>query len=297
MKPAPAISLQTRRASALLLVLWAVVTMSLAVLGLVEYVNYNLDETRALNRDFRARQIAESGLAFAFSPQVEQGDPLLQGYLEDDGRYEVKLDSESARLNINFLVKTGREDFLERMFESWKVPSSEARMVTQDIINWMGRTGEDADTFAVEREFESVAQIAEVETMNLIERRNPDWREAFTIWGDGRLDVNKATPEILRGFFGISERQAQRFVLSRHGPDKKENTLDDQPYKNPALIAGALGLSPRQYEPFAPLVGLESQITRAESTGTLGEYHKTIRVIMNRQAQPAVIYLWEEPQL
>lgn len=286
---------RTRQASALLLVLWAIVTMSLAVIGVVEYVGYNLDEAQSLNRDFRLRQIAESGLAFAFHPQIAEDDPLLRGTLDDDGRFDVKLQSETARLNVNFLIRTGHEDILERLFaKDWKLSSSDSRMVIAGFIRWMGRTGDSPETLQVFRQFETVEQMTQVDSMHFVEEKKPDWRDAFTVFGDGRVDLNGATADIVDAIFGVGDRRAQSFVQYRLGPDKKEHTLDDRKIQQTAEVASLLGIPPNQMESFNSLIGLEGTISRVESTATLGQHTKLIRVILNRKTSPQMIYKWEE---
>ncbi|MEO7931887.1 MAG: hypothetical protein ABIT76_01890 [Chthoniobacterales bacterium] len=287
-----------QRGSALLLVLWSIITMSVAVLGVVEYIHYNLDETQGLNLNFELRQIAESGIAVAFSPQISEGDPLLMADMgTNGGRYEVVLHSETARLHINQILQKGREDILQRLFVAWGAPSSDARMVVAKLILWSGRTGDATDNYSVEREFASVEQMRDVEGMDKIEKLHPDWMSAFTIWGNGKIDVNDASADILRAFFGIGERKAESFVQSRSGPDKKEHTLDDQPYTDMKLLAGALGFTDKQFAPYAQQVSLETLLTRAESTAFLNERKHQIRVIFNRKAQPPVIYQWQEVPL
>lgn len=286
---------RNRKGSALLLVLWAIVTMSLAVIGVVEYVGYNLDEAQALNRDFRLRQIAESGLAFAFHPQVEEGDPLLRGDFDDGGRFDVKLQSETARLNINFLIRNGREDILERLFtHNWKLSSSDSRAVIAGLIRWMGRTGDSPEEMQVFRNFETVEQIAGAESMELVAAKKPDWRESFTVLGDGRVDLNGATAEIIDAIFGVGDRRAQSFVQYRRGADKKEHTLDDYKFQQISVAASVLGIPQNQMESFNSLITLENAISRVESRATLGNHSKLIRVILNRKTTPQLIYRWEE---
>ncbi len=289
--------LQTR-ASALLLVLWAIITMSVAVLGVVEYVHFNLDEAQGLNLNFELRQIAQSGIAVASSPQIEEGDPLLNGTVgENGGRFEVILHSETARLNINQLIQNGQEDIIERLFLTWKASSSDARFAVRQLIKWTGRTGDAVDNFSMEREFASIEEMRTVGGMDKIDRLHPDWMDAFTIWGNGKLDVNDAAADILKAFFSIGDRQAELFVTTRAGPDKVEHTLDDQPFKDMKILAGALGFSNKQFERYAQNVSLETQLMRAESTAFLGERKRQIRVIFNRKAQPPVIYQWQEVPL
>ena len=60
--------------SALLLVLFAIILLSGLITATVAFVSNDVDEYGALNKEFRARQLAESGLAFGIDPQVKNQD-------------------------------------------------------------------------------------------------------------------------------------------------------------------------------------------------------------------------------
>ena len=54
----------------LLLVLFAIILLTGLITATVGFVKNDVDEYGALNKEFRARQLAESGLAFGIHPQV-----------------------------------------------------------------------------------------------------------------------------------------------------------------------------------------------------------------------------------
>ena len=97
---------QQRAGSALLLVLFAIILLSGLVTATVAFVSNDVDEYGALNKEFRARQLAESGLAFGIDPQVSNQDrALLDQQMPDGGRFHVLISSESTKLNINFFCR------------------------------------------------------------------------------------------------------------------------------------------------------------------------------------------------
>src|ERR1700719_1657008 len=105
------------RGSALLLVLFAIILLSSLVTATVAFVGNDVDEYGALSKQFRARQLAESGLAFGIDPQVRNQDQaLLEQVMPDGGRFHVFISSESTKLNINFLLQNGRQDLLSDLF-------------------------------------------------------------------------------------------------------------------------------------------------------------------------------------
>src|SRR5271156_1949699 len=113
---------QRQSGSALLLVLFAIVLLSGLITATVAFVSVDVDEYGALNKQFRARQLAESGLAFGLNPQVQSQDTaLLDQQAPDGGRFRVIITSESTKLNINFILENNRDDLLGDLFSRWGV--------------------------------------------------------------------------------------------------------------------------------------------------------------------------------
>jgi hypothetical protein len=112
------------RGSALLLVLFAIVLLSGLIITTVGFVKNDIDEYAARNKEFRSRQLAESGLAFGLNPQIENEDRnLLEQRAPDGGMFRVVISSESTKLNINYLLRSNRDDILEKLFMRWGVAS------------------------------------------------------------------------------------------------------------------------------------------------------------------------------
>ncbi|HEX3445781.1 MAG TPA: hypothetical protein VHS80_13780, partial [Chthoniobacterales bacterium] len=98
-------------ASALLLVLFTMLLVSSLVVSVIAFLKSSVDEYSAFNHQFRARQLAQSGLAFGVNPQTEKIDKaLLNQKAGDGGEFQVTITSESTRLNVNFLLQNGRDD-------------------------------------------------------------------------------------------------------------------------------------------------------------------------------------------
>src|SRR6202030_4752592 len=100
-----------RGGSALLLVLFAIILLTGLVTATVAFVKNDVDEYGALNKEFRARQLGESGLAFGLNPQVQNQDrALLEQKMPDGGQFNVLISSESTKINVNYLLANGRGD-------------------------------------------------------------------------------------------------------------------------------------------------------------------------------------------
>src|ERR1700732_4126861 len=127
--------------SALLLVLFAIILLSSLVTATVAFVGNDVDEYGALSKQFRARQLAESGLAFGIDPQVRNQDQaLLEQVMPDGGRFHVFISSESTKLNINFLLQNGRQDLLSDLFVRWGVAPKVADAAAQALLEHLQKS-------------------------------------------------------------------------------------------------------------------------------------------------------------
>ena len=131
---------QQQSGSALLLVLFAIILLSGLITATVAFVSNDVDEYGALNKEFRARQLAESGLAFGIDPQVTNQDrALLDQVMPDQGRFHVLISSESTKLNINFILQNGRDDLLTKLFVGWGVAPKAADAAAAGFHSYLSK--------------------------------------------------------------------------------------------------------------------------------------------------------------
>jgi general secretion pathway protein K len=326
-----AILRRRRQGSALLLVLFAIILLTGLITATVGFVKNDVDEYGALNKEFRARQLAESGLAFGIHPQVQNEDrPLLEQQTPDGGRFQVTISSESTKLNANFILQAGRDDLLENLFARWGVAPKDAESAVKGLRNYLsaplgaqpalsstntiqpGSQSTNAtqpgsqSTNATQPGSQSTngvqlaQQFAAVEEMSLVPEfgpvieKQPDWANFFTIWGDGKIDVNLADADTIELITGVSPATADEFVKYRWGPDGKPFTLDDRVYKSMDEVRAALGMSPEQFQLVQGLLSLTSAVDRIESTGIIAGYEKKIVVVATRNTQPVRYLSWQE---
>ena len=124
--------------------------------------------------------------------------------------------------------------------------------------------------------------------------KQPDWMNFFTVWGDGKLDVNLADADMIALVTGVSSATASQFVKYRWGPDGIPFTADDQVYLSLDQVRAALGMSPEQFQLVQDLLSLNSSVDRIESTGIISSYAKTIDVIVSRNTIPIRYLVWQE---
>jgi hypothetical protein len=311
--------------SALLLVLFTILLISGLILSAVDFVRHDVDEYAALSREFRARQLAVSGLAFGTNPQVRNEDrPILEQTMPDGGQFRVAISSESTRLNINLLFQNGREYLLENLFRRWGVADKDIQTAVQGLRNWVSGPGSNPQNSQSQqnqqnqqnqpltnlvqsgqpaqplhgvplvRPFEAVEEMSLVPEFAPVMAARPDWADHFTVWGDGKIDVNLADADTISLVTGVPPELADRFVKYRWGPDGIPFTADDQVYVSLDQVRAALGMSPGQFQLVQDLLSLNSSVDRIESTGIISSCAKTIDVIVSRNSIPIRYLLWQE---
>jgi hypothetical protein len=303
-------------------VLFTILLISGLILSAVEFVRHDVDEYAALSREFRARQLAVSGLAFGTNPQVRNEDrSILEQKMPDGGQFRVAISSESTRLNINSILQNGRGYLLESLFRRWGVASKDIQTAVQGLRNWVSGPGANPQNSQNQQNqqnqpranlvqsdqpaqslqgvplvqpFEAVEEMSLVPEFAPVMAARPDWADHFTVWGDGKIDVNLADADTMSLVTGVPPDLADRFVKYRWGPDGIPFTADDQVYVSLDQVRTALGMSPEQFQLVQDLLSLNSSVDRIESTGIISSYAKTIDVIVSRNTIPIRYLVWQE---
>ena len=311
--------------SALLLVLFAIILLTGLITATVGFVKNDVDEYGALNKEFRARQLAESGMAFGIHPQVQSEDrSLLEQQTPDGGRFRVTISSESTKLNVNALLQAGRDDLFENLFGRWGVAPKDAEAAVKGLRNYLSSpqrtqpalqttnavqaapqntnvsqlgpqpSSQNTNVSQLGQQFAAVEEMSLVPEFGPVIEKQPDWANFFTIWGDGKIDVNLADTDTIELITGVSPATADEFVKYRWGPDGKPFTLDDRVYNSMDEVRAALGMSPEQFQLVESLITLTSEVDRIESTGIIAGYEKTIAVVATRNTSPVRYLSWQE---
>jgi type II secretory pathway component PulK len=295
----------------LLLVLWAIAVVSFAVVWLADVVNLELESGAAGAAGLRARTIALSGVALGVHPQVDRDDTtLLEQDFGSGERLEVRIRGEGARLNINRLLADQDRITLKNLFILWGLSNDEADQLIDKLIDWT-----DADDFRLlngaeraeyltlgisdapaNRPFRSVAEMAQVIGMDRVAQVNPAWAESFTIFGDGRVDVNEAGAEVLQAATGLTPEMVGEILRMRVGPDGVEGTEDDFVFESTDQLRGWLQGSTLPLEQVMSRLTTESPVKRIDSRGMVGDRAVLISVVAaTGEGGPANTYLlWEE---
>ncbi len=333
-----------RRGSSLLLVMWLIGMMMMLIHSANVVVSQDLTMTMAQKQAFRARQLAEMGINIAMNPVVKEFDfgllnqgpgvadavllPLTQK-LEDGEMVSVKIKGEGGRQNINFLLQQGEASrtFLTKWFTIWGMSNDQAAVLFDCLVDWV-----DADSsnlthglekndyvdmygentpYPFNRPFYDLDEMTLVPGFDEITALLPDWRDFFTIYSAGKIDLNEAEAKVIASAAlavkGTSDPardypdllvEAQELVTDRWGSDGIEETEDDIKLQSAEEMNAALeglGLDPAD-SMVSAVFGVNDQTVHIESVATVGEYRKrVVLIVRNRNGTPQILTREEVP--
>lgn len=296
-----------KAALALPLVLWSIAFLAGLVVLLAGVVgDWVGDESRA-ERSFRARQLALSGVAMGLCPEIKAGDPLLRNGDRKTEGFEVRLSDESGKINPNFWISQNNRDIFLRLFGSWKVDRELGDAAIDGLVDWI-----DGDDFrslhgAERGEYEAAGRpgfpanhplmhIREMEAafgLDEVLASRKDWRGDFTIWHNGKINIQYASASLLQGLAELTPNQCKALFELRAGPDAIEGNDDDVKFESVEEAAGLVGIGGSQLEWLEEYFDVGGSIRRIESTGFChGTKHKI--VVISPENSGGQIMSWEE---
>ena len=312
------------------MVIWLIAMLSLIIYSTVRIVAHDMDLTIAQKQGFRARQLAEMGINIAMNPVVKEYDAALLNMsvetnpmLTDGETVVVKIRGEGGRFNLNRVLQSQDRVLLERMFSLWGLGNDDADTLIDRLMDWTdqndqttlkGMEREEYEElgyigYPFNRPFYSLDEVLLVPGFDVVAANAPDWRDFFTIYSSGGLDLNEAEPKVLAAAmlassstsdaqddYGRFLEEATEFVqTSRWGADGIEDTEDDQKIQDINTGLQMLGIEatdPMTLQRF----GLNEQTVHIESVATVGEYRKrVVLIVRGRNANPQILTREEVP--
>jgi len=296
------------RGSALLLTLWCVAVLSLMAVVIAQLVELDVEGESGRSARLEARALALTGIAYGMCPTLKRGSELYTQRFPDGSQLDVRVASENARLNINLLLRQPENQGLKALFKTWEVPLESAQVAADSLQDWTDAddlrqlNGAERDQLQNQtqyalpqnRDFLSVDEMARVRGMDAIAELKPDWRESFSVFSQGKLDVQESAPELFEAFALFSKPQAQQWERLRNGPDEIPGTTDDLMLKSLDELVAHLGLSHGQASELGNAFGIGGEPTRIISESRVGNASYEITVVVNRSEGKPRILSWEE---
>lgn len=299
----------TQRGAALLLVLGAVAVLTLAISAVIGLVVWEQEEAIHQSGFFQARARAEAGVAVGMHPAVVRpNDPVLRQEFEDGSAFRVDLTSDNSRLAINILLQQGQDLVLERLFMAWGLDQQNARRLIDHLADWIDGdsirrlNGGEREAYQalglrnmpLNRPFQNLHEMSWVLGMDQLALLKPNWREFFTVWGDGKLNVNDAPFELLQAVLDLPDSDQTRLENFRLGPDGLPGTSDDGHFANLDQVRLFFALPPGVAASLDSVLTTETNLRRVVATGTSGRVRHQITVVGNPETGRAGWRLWEE---
>ncbi|MFT5466510.1 MAG: general secretion pathway protein K [Verrucomicrobiales bacterium] len=291
----------SERGAALAIVLASIVIVSLSIAGVIKLTKHQTEKGIFDASLHEARLIAESGIALGTHPDVTPIDEVLHQVMEPSGfQLDVKVVSEQGRILVNFATDDFIAEGLEELFILWGVNPDDAAMAADSIADWVDTDRNERtngaenswyaqagyDEYPRNADFGSIEELLLVRGMDEVVKVKPDWRNYFTLYGDGTIDVNSAEADVIAAFTGVHEADAQRFVDTRNGPDGELGTPDDELFSNETAsdATDLLNISTERAQELGARLTLEGSVIRVESTATVANLRYTLSVIADRES-------------
>ena len=298
------------RGLALVAVLWLIAILGMSTMVALRVISFDMEVATAKVHGSRALQFAEMGIAVGSNPVVKRTDPILHLFDEAaGGGFDVKILSEGGRFNLNAIILREDKDLLRDMFIDWGLELDDAQAVTDALADWIDAddeeqlNGAEKDWYEEQgrfnqpfnRPFYHLDEVRLVRGMELVEAVRPDWRNWFTIWSGGSLDLNEAPAELIAAAADVQVEMAAIIPQTVCGPDGLRDTEDDAPFTDVNTALDLLGLNTSMSPQLAQRFTVNDTTTRIESTGTANSAKRRITAIVrNRSGNPALLERFEE---
>jgi general secretion pathway protein K len=289
-----------------MLMIWAVLLMSITVMGVVEYVRSSAEEAKLAAYEFRALHLAESGLAVGMHPNTRRGDLVLKQKIGPESGFDVVINYEGARIPINYATDERLREAIYNLLIYWQLNADEAAIAADSLADWIDNdsspraNGAEADYYQQlgiydaprNQGFVRVDEMLLVRGMEAVDRRKPDWREYFSIYGEGQIDLRTVFKDVLLAVTGASESDVNRFITERDGADGIPGTEDDRRIRDEEAYQ-LLGLSGDRLAAIRGIVNDDdTTLRRITSIGWVGTKRAKIIVVTRRNAETgALTYL------
>ncbi|MDB4435920.1 general secretion pathway protein GspK [Akkermansiaceae bacterium] len=302
-----------KRGATLIAVFWIIAVLGLAIVASLRVVSYQIDVVDAQSSGIEARQQAEKGIAIAANPTVNPWEQqLLRQQFEDGTGYEAKIESEGKAFNINYILLGQDKALMRVIFDYWGIESEDAAAVSDALVDWVDAgdgeetNGAEIDYYENEgflnrpfnRPFYDLDEMRLVRGMEIVEAARPDWRKWFTLWSEGPLDINYASPEFIAVAAEEDIEDAISVVQQIDGADGIRDTEDDTPFQNTGEALSLMGVPEDEFQRIGARFtagNIQSGVTRIESIGFSGDVRrKIVLVIRNRSGNPVILDRREE---
>jgi hypothetical protein len=294
-----------RRGAALLIALMAIIVLTTAVLTWSAYIRQTITVSGENYNDTEARAMAHSGLALAMHPLANKETPALTMEAENDPGFRVRMISEGAKLNLNFLFAgedARKIDMFKRWLENRGIDYQARDRMADCILDWLDADNvkrlngqEDGPNYHPPNrgQFLTVDELAEVAGTEPLTSQ-PGWKNDLTVFSQGPIDLSSADAHILRLLPGVGDDGISRFLEWRRGTDGIDGTKDDPVIQKLETAQGFFGMTKSQWNALGGLIMLRDNSWQLISEGWSGKVVRQVTVVVRKGSQNPQILNWTE---
>jgi len=130
------------------------------------------------------------------------------------------------------------------------------------------------------RPFKDLDEMLLVRGMESLNNIRSDWREWFTVYGDGRIDINEARPDFIAVLAEVPMERLTPLLTYRNGRDGAHHTIDDQKLSSAVQVAQMLGVfQPKIVQDLQQWLQFQGPIRRIESLGSYNSMQRKLLLI------------------
>jgi general secretion pathway protein K len=282
-------SRHTHHGSALIAVFWMIAIIGMIVTASSTMLENDTRSARLMRDRAFAKRQAEKGLEIGRHPRMEPFDPLLHG----EG-YSITLTTEEARFNINSILLNSDRLILKRIFTHWGFKPEFSAQVIDAMKDWVDADGNVSLNGAEKREYEKTGlqdlpfnrpfkdldEVLLVRGFDIVNATYPGWRDWFTVFGDGKLDVNEARSDFIAVLADVPMERLRALDALRAGRDGGRGTQDDGKLTSAIQVAQLLNVfQPKILQELQQWVQFQGPIRRIESVGSHNELSRKLLLI------------------
>jgi general secretion pathway protein K len=218
-----------------------------------------------------------------------------------DGLLQIRIEDEESRLNVNTLVSGGNavNADVEYRLKNLITRLGGKPEIVDALVDWIDENSEmKSDNGAEDSYYAPLGYkpkngpVDSLDELLMVKGFDKDLLVTKGLTNfitvaptDGKLNVNTAPPELLRGLHPeLNEGVAEDMVTYR---DRKE-------FKNIGEIKNAIGINDTLYAKLTPLIKVNSSIFRVQSTCTMGTVVKHTEALLKRDGSTITVISWRE---
>ena len=219
-------------------------------------------------------------------PNLLSGGGSFSSANAGDGNFaSYSVSDEEGRISVN----AAPEDLLDNI-DSLGMRTVSAIMRRRDTEE----APEEREQFLTIEEIRLLDDIDESDWLG--DDETPGLRDLFTIYGDGRINVNTAPREVLLAIPDIDESTVDRIVGYRQGDDAKLGTEDDRYFPSLETMSRQLEIDPASLAPLAQYCAFESHFFTITGFAALrqGKVRAAAQAVVHMQPGSVAVLTWSE---